>query len=118
MGHVGNLSNRVGKFGEKIAVAYLWLKGFKILKRNYISYGREIDIIALKDSTLHFIEVKTTTTKIDLYERMNSRKIKRIIQGTTGFLKCEGVEGFSIDLLIVKFGRLGLSVEFLENVTF
>ncbi len=49
-----------GKYGEELAKNFLIKKGYKILETNY-RYSRiaEIDIIALKNNTLHFVEVKT-----------------------------------------------------------
>lgn len=48
-----------GDEGENIACKFLVENGYKIVKRNY-RFGRgEIDVIAQKDSTLVFVEVKT-----------------------------------------------------------
>jgi putative endonuclease len=48
-----------GKKGEDLAASYLESLGYRILERNR-RFGRlEIDLIALKEDTLHFIEVKT-----------------------------------------------------------
>jgi len=52
-----------GNQGENIAGAYLLKKGFVILHRNWRHKQREVDIIAAKGKTLHFIEVKTRTNK-------------------------------------------------------
>ena len=50
----------IGKYGEEIAQDYLKNNGFKILETNYrYSKIAEIDIIAYKNNTIHFIEVKT-----------------------------------------------------------
>src|SRR6185369_1062344 len=54
-----------GKIGEDIAVEYLKKHGFKIIDRNFLIRGGEIDIVALEysnvteEETLVFIEVKT-----------------------------------------------------------
>src|SRR6185295_19884925 len=51
-------TKELGDLGEKLACEYLVEKGFKILGKNWrISFG-EIDIIAKKDSIIHFVEVK------------------------------------------------------------
>lgn len=50
---------RLGKHGEDIAVQYLQHQGFLILERNFKARYGEIDIIAVIDNTLIFIEVKT-----------------------------------------------------------
>ncbi|MBO8131908.1 MAG: ribonuclease HII [Candidatus Marinimicrobia bacterium] len=50
----------IGKYGEQLAVKYLFDKGFNIIKRNYrVGTLGEIDIIAQKDECIYFVEVKT-----------------------------------------------------------
>ena len=51
--------NDVGKLGEEIAVKYLTDKGYEILERNWRAYRKEIDIIAVDDKDIVFVEVKT-----------------------------------------------------------
>lgn len=48
----------VGHLAEKYAAKYIQNQGFKILATNWKNRVCEIDIIAQKDSTIHFIEVK------------------------------------------------------------
>ena len=50
---------RFGIIGEKIAQDYLRSKGYEILETNFYTKRGEIDIIAKKDKTIIFIEVKT-----------------------------------------------------------
>lgn len=52
----------LGKWGEDAAVNYLRHAGFKIVARNYQHKFGEIDIVASKDSTFIFIEVKTRSS--------------------------------------------------------
>ena len=49
----------VGNAGEEFAARVLEDAGYVILERNYRTKIGEIDIIALKDGVMHFIEVKT-----------------------------------------------------------
>lgn len=49
----------VGDIGEDFAAQLLVNSGFTILQRNYCTKVGEIDIIAIKNGVLHFIEVKT-----------------------------------------------------------
>ena len=49
----------IGDFGEDIATRYLEKKGYQILERNFLKSFGEIDIIAIKDDILTFVEVKT-----------------------------------------------------------
>ncbi len=50
---------RIGNFGENAAAKFLKKKGYKILERGFICGGSEIDIIARKNDTVAFVEVKT-----------------------------------------------------------
>ncbi len=49
----------IGKKGEDIATAFLKKKGYKILERNFYCRQGEIDIIAVDNKEIVFIEVKT-----------------------------------------------------------
>lgn len=53
---------QLGKLGEDVAQQYLEKKGYRILCRNFRCRAGEIDIIASKGNSLHFIEVKTRQT--------------------------------------------------------
>jgi putative endonuclease len=49
----------LGQRGEQIAARYLRRCGYLILTRNFRAVGAEVDLIALEDTTLVFVEVKT-----------------------------------------------------------
>jgi len=55
---------KMGKSGEDLAAEYLKSLGYKIIHRNYYSQYGEIDIIALDDDLLVFLEVKTRTSNL------------------------------------------------------
>ena len=71
-----------GRKGEDAAAAYLKKKKYKILNRNYVAVGGEIDIIERDKSFIVFVEVKyrknllfeIPAEAVDLYKR---RKIVR-----------------------------------------
>lgn len=72
----------IGKNGEELAALYLTRHGYQILDRNWnLHHGCELDIVAQKDNTLHFIEVKTRTS--DLYgepqSAINYRKMQHLL---------------------------------------
>jgi putative endonuclease len=59
----GELKNtrQKGQLGENLATKYLQFHKFKIIKRNfYYSKHAEVDIIAIKQNILFFIEVKSS----------------------------------------------------------
>lgn len=51
--------HELGMLGEELAANYLINKGYQILERNWRSGHKEIDIIALHDTDLVIVEVKT-----------------------------------------------------------
>ena len=54
-----NNKGKLGGRGENIAVDYLLKSKYKIIQRNYRCKFGEIDIIAFKNNTYIFVEVKT-----------------------------------------------------------
>lgn len=56
--------NQLGKRGEQMAEAYLINLGYAILHRNWRHSHYEIDIIAIKNKVLHFVEVKIRSSAV------------------------------------------------------
>ena len=55
-----DLRNKIlGRKGEDAACRYLKKHGYKIIERNFVTPFGEADIIAYKDGTYCFVEVKT-----------------------------------------------------------
>lgn len=77
-----------GKLGENEACSYLEENGFTILKRNFRTPLGEIDIVALKNGTMHFFEVKARTQNLfgDPLEALTYNKQKRIRKIASWFL--------------------------------
>ena len=53
---------RLGTAGEELACAELERLGYRVVERNYRSRFGEIDIVAVDDDTVVFVEVKTKTS--------------------------------------------------------
>ena len=75
------------------AVKYLQLDGYKINMRNYRCKTGEIDIIAVKDDVLSFVEVKTRYSLVagrpaETVTFTKQQKIRRIAQY---YMMCEGL---------------------------
>lgn len=51
-------STETGRKAEAAASVYLEMRGYKIIERNWRRPRCEIDIIALKDGVISFVEVK------------------------------------------------------------
>lgn len=71
---------QIGDAGQRKAERFLKKLGYKIIDRNFRSKFGEIDLIAVKEGTLVFIEVKARAS--DLFglpeEAVNARKIDHI----------------------------------------
>lgn len=68
--------NQLGKRGEQMAEVYLVQQGYSILYRNWRHSHYEIDLIALKDEVLHFVEVKLRSSKKFGLPEQNVKKKK------------------------------------------
>ena len=55
---------KLGDIGENIACHFLKKRGFEILDRNYSRKWGELDIVAKKDSIIHFVEVKSVSREL------------------------------------------------------
>ena len=53
----------IGNLGEREAVRHLRRSGYRILEKNYVALGYEIDVIARKKNVTAFIEVKARNVK-------------------------------------------------------
>lgn len=79
---------KIGNDGEQKSCDYLLEQGFSIVERNYRTKDGEVDIIALKEDVLVFVEVKTLPSgnSETLLKELNARKLKRIIKTSKCFL--------------------------------
>lgn len=90
----GNHAHAWGKHGEDLAMRYLQNRGYTAVARNYRSVGggAEVDLVALDQDTLVFVEVKTRysdefgppDSAVDLAKR------RKILRGAADFLRRAG----------------------------
>ena len=72
-------NKKTGALGEALAEIMLLEKGYRILARNFCCRYGEIDIIARRGNTLHFVEVKTRTSHfIEARLAINKQKQEHI----------------------------------------
>ena len=80
--------NQLGKEGEQMAADFLVQQGFAILHRNW-RYGQlEIDIIAIRNGVLHFVEVKRRTSNKFGYpeESVTKQKFRFLMRAADQYL--------------------------------
>jgi len=115
--------NTVGKQGETDAYNYLRKKHYSILQRNFRSRAAEIDIIAKKDNTYIFVEVKARIGDRmgKPYEAVNYRKISHIKLGALLYSKLHTItsQKLRIDVISIEYNA-DMSItklQHFENVT-
>ncbi len=83
------LKKKLGKEGEDRAAIYLAKQGYKILERNYSTRNGEIDLIALHQGEVVFVEVKTRTSNAYGSPELaiNPRKQGRMVKAALGYIK-------------------------------
>lgn len=117
--------NRVlGKQGESLAARFLFRKGYKITARNFRVFTGEIDIVAKKESTIVFVEVKTRKSSSfgPPYLAITDKKKRKLIQCALCYLKMKNILGvpWRIDILSIEIKRIfwfikHIKIEHFEN---
>lgn len=108
------MSRAKGNIGEDKATLFLQECGYLILERNFYSRFGEIDIIATKEASLHFIEVKSGEEYELAIQNITPTKLSRIIKTANVYIKKSGFDGYySIDAVVVTPHE----VELVENIT-
>lgn len=108
------MSRAKGNIAEDKAVLFLSEDRYLIVERNFYSRFGEIDIIAIKDNVLHFVEVKSGDDYDLAIQNITPQKIYRIIKTLQVYLKKNAFDGdYMIDAIIVTPNN----VEIVENIT-
>jgi len=114
---------KLGQIGEKIAEDFLKRKGYKILDKNYFvksAFGPktgEIDIVAKKDDTISFVEVKSLVVTPTAFggrgdagdvspeDKVNFQKQRKLIKTAQSWLmknKMPSNIKWQIDVIAIK----------------
>lgn len=111
--------NDLGHIGEDMAVDYLQQHGYCILERNWKNKGhKEIDIIAIKDDVLVFVEVKTRrhgslTTPLSA---VDGRKQHRICLAADSYIKTYRIDSpYRFDAICVVYNEKASNIEHIEG---
>jgi len=82
------IRNKTGVWGEVYTARYLRDREYKILSTNYVCRFGEIDIVALKDNILCFVEVKTRNEKTEIrpMEAVDEGKRERLKMTAKSFV--------------------------------
>ena len=99
---------RRGRRGERAALWWLRLKGYRILAQDYRSPAGEIDVVARRGSTLAIIEVKARDSVAAAVEAIMPRQRNRIFNAARLFVSHHPRHGncaIRFDIMLVTPGR-------------
>ncbi|MCR5610757.1 MAG: YraN family protein [Clostridiales bacterium] len=91
-------NKKIGDRGERRTALYLFLRGYRILERNYTAGHKEIDIIASKGSLIAFVEVKTRSDTVNAApaSAVTNQKRRNIIAAAKAYCASHDVSDKSI----------------------
>jgi len=108
------MSRAKGNIAEEKACDFLLENGYTILDRNFYSRFGEIDIIAIKDEVLHFVEVKSGDDYEKAIQNITKSKLLKLIKTSDIYLKKTKFNSdYEYDAIIVS----PANIWFVENIT-
>jgi putative endonuclease len=112
---VSFLRKVLGRYGEDRAAAYLSGKGYRILERNYSTRSGELDLIALHEGEVVFVEVKTRTNNAYGAPELavNARKQGRMVKAALAYMRYKKLHQLPCRFDIVAIS--GDDVELIRN---
>lgn len=111
--------NETGLEGEKLAAEWLTAKGYVIKELNWRHRHWEVDIIAIKGDTLHFVEVKTrrSTKYGNPEESINKQKMKNLKDAAEQYQhQNPGWKWIQFDVLAILHKPEGIDYWFNQDV--
>ncbi len=114
-----NSRTETGFLGEDAVCGYLVRQGYEIAERNYRIKGGEIDIIAVNNEYIAFVEVKTRkrNSMVSGFDAVNKRTKGLIIRSAVDFCLRHPNNlqpRFDIAQVIISGGRV-LSIDYIQN---
>ncbi len=110
--------NEFGKQGEELAGGFLVKNGYQILAKNYRYKKAEIDIIALKDSLLCIVEVKSRSSDyfMDPQDAVTAKKIKLLMEATNAYVDAHDLDyEIRFDIITVLKENQQFNIQHLKN---
>lgn len=94
----------LGKIGEKVAEEFLKSQGYKILDTNFRCRLGEIDIIAVDNEYIVFIEVKTRRSFLYGFpvESINKKKKNALVKVAQTYLNLKNLKDIDVRFDIVE----------------
>lgn len=117
---MSGLTTIIGNQGEEAATQWLRNQGFYIVERNWRMGRYEIDIIAQRWDTLHFVEVKTRHIGgwQTPYQSIDERKVRALRYAANTYRALYRTRlNFQFDLIAVTVDdHNNFSIDYTENI--
>jgi len=93
MGGVAVSARALGELGERIALAFLELKGYEVLEKNFRYARREIDLVVRDGAWIVAVEVKMRRGRRygTAVEAVDRRKVRRIRLALSGLVRSSDI---------------------------
>ncbi|MDD5158824.1 MAG: YraN family protein [Sulfuricurvum sp.] len=103
-----------GNIAEERGCEYLRNKGVRIIDRNVYNRFGEIDIIAMHENVMHFVEVKSAQSYEQAVNNITPSKLQKLNRTIQTYLQQKRLTlDYCIDALIVTDNN----IEWIENIT-
>ncbi|HET8772126.1 MAG TPA: YraN family protein [Gemmatimonadaceae bacterium] len=116
---MSNHNQRFGALGERIAERWLTRKGWRIVYRRFVNGHRDIDLVAQRDSTIAFVEVKARKGSEfgDPVEAVHHRKQRELTKSAHVWIDRHGraEEVYRFDVVGVLVDGERVLVKHVEN---
>jgi putative endonuclease len=118
---MSNPRQRLGQWGEQVAVEYLIARGYTILERKFRTRHGELDIVAHREDVLIFVEIKTRANSTFAFpeDPVTRRKQLHHLSAAEDYLEShpQSSPTWQVDVISIE-GRLGTqpTITHFENV--
>lgn len=108
-----------GRQAENIVYEYLISKGYTVRERNWRpkTSKSEIDLIAQKEDTIVFVEVKARSDRdVDPADALTAEKVKNVVRGANSYLLAqEETYFYRFDVAAVTGNSEDYTLDYLED---
>lgn len=103
-----------GRYGEQLVAQYLATNGYQIIETNWRCSVGEIDIVAQKENTLVFVEVRSRHAENTepSFESVNKRKQAKLAALANAYIDAHNLDEteWRIDVIGVAMPRSGKAI--------